>query len=139
MQTAGERATGDPMPKYASIFSCSSASWARMIKNLDDGIPAFRRMLESMGGSIESVYLMPLGITAGIVIVDTSDSVTAAAVSIAVTSTGAVQNLQTYELFTPGQISEMLLLAKDGVSFTGHPATNSRGSLQPRRYLTAAG
>jgi uncharacterized protein with GYD domain len=109
------------MPKYASIFSYSSGSWARMIKNLDDGIPAFRQVLESMGGSVESVYFMPLGITAGMVIVDTPDSVTAAAVSIAVTSTGAVQNLQTYELFTPEQTGEMLLLARDAVQLYRPP------------------
>lgn len=113
--------TGEPMPKYASIFSYSTGSWARMIKTGDDGVAAFRELLESVSGSLESVYFMPLGIPAGIVIVDTPDSVTAAAVSVAITSTGAVQNLQTYELFTQEQFSEMLLLARDGTQIYRPP------------------
>ncbi|HSZ99023.1 MAG TPA: GYD domain-containing protein [Streptosporangiaceae bacterium] len=102
------------MPKYACIFSYSTGSWARMLKTSDDGLSSFRRLLDSVGGSLETVYWMPLGIPSGMVIVDTPDSVTAAAVSVAVTSTGAVQNLQTYELFTQEQVGEMLLMARDG-------------------------
>jgi uncharacterized protein with GYD domain len=109
------------MPKYAAIFSYSTGSWARMIKTADDGVAAFRELLDSVSGSLESVYFMPLGIPAGIVIVDTPDSVTAAAVSVAITSTGAVQNLQTYELFTQEQFSEMLLLARDGTQIYRPP------------------
>jgi uncharacterized protein with GYD domain len=109
------------MPKYATIFSYSSGSWARMIQTSDDGIDALRQLLESQGASLESVYFMPLGLPAGIVIVDTPDSVTAAAVSVAITSTGAVQNLQTYELFTQEQVREMLFLAKDGLQIYRPP------------------
>ncbi len=111
------------MPKYVTIFSYSSGSWARMIKNSDDGIAALRQLLESQGASLESVYFMPLGAPDGIVIVDTPDSVTAAALSIAITSTGAVQNLQTYELFTREQVAEMLHLARDGTQVYRPPGS----------------
>ncbi len=99
-----------------------------MIQTSDDGIPALRRLLESQGASLESVYFMPLGIPAGIVIVETPDSVTAAALSVVITSTGAVQNLQTYELFTEEQVRQMLTLAVDGSHIYQPPGQGDLGS-----------
>jgi hypothetical protein len=44
-----------------------------MLKTSDDGLSSFRRLLDSVGGSLETVYWMPLGIPSGMVIVDTPD------------------------------------------------------------------
>jgi hypothetical protein len=54
-----------------------------------------------------------LGTHYGILIADVPDSVSAAALSIAVTSTGAFKNVQTHELLTQQQVSQTLQLAKD--------------------------
>ncbi len=74
---------------------------------------------------METIYFMPQGLPSGILIADVPDSVSAAAVSIAITSTGAVQNLQTYELFSREQMSEMLLLAKDVSAMYAPPGTDA--------------
>jgi uncharacterized protein with GYD domain len=54
-----------------------------------------------------------LGTHDGILIADVPDSVSAAALSIAVTSTGAFKNAQTHALLTQQQVSQTLQLAKD--------------------------
>ncbi len=100
------------MPKYAIFFSYTNDAWARMVNTPGDRTAAIRQLLDSLGGSLESVYWM-LGTHDGIVIADAPDSVSAAALSIAVTSTGAFKNVQTHELLTQEQLSRTLQLAKD--------------------------
>ena len=56
----------------------------------------------------------------GIVIADVPDSVSAA-LSIAVTSTGAFKNMQTHELLTQEQLSQTLQLAKHATQATRPP------------------
>ncbi len=54
-----------------------------------------------------------LGTHYGILIADVPHSVSAAALSIAVTSTGAFKTVQTHELLTRQQVSQTPQLAKD--------------------------
>jgi len=100
------------MPKYAIFFTYSSDTWARMIKNPGDRAAAVRQLADSVGGSIESLYWMS-GAHDGIVIANAPDSVSAAALSIAVGSTGAFKHIETHELFTQEQLNQTLLRAKD--------------------------
>src|SRR5215472_7654486 len=102
------------MAKYAIFFTYSSDAWARMIKNPGDRTAAVRRLLDSMGGSLESAYWM-FGGHDGMVVVDVPDSSRAAALSVAVGSTGSFKNLDTHELFTQDQLGEMLAHAKDAM------------------------
>jgi uncharacterized protein with GYD domain len=99
------------MPKYASFFSYTSESWARMISAPGDRTAALRQVLEPLGGSLEAVYWM-FGAYDGIVIFDVPDPVSAAAVSLAAGSSGAFKHLETHELFTQEQLSETLARAK---------------------------
>jgi uncharacterized protein with GYD domain len=101
-----------PLAKYAFFFSYTSDAWARMINSPGDRTAAVRQLADSAGGSAESAYRM-LGTHDGILIADVPDSVSAAALSIAVTSTGAFKNVQTHELLTQQQVSQTLQLAKD--------------------------
>jgi uncharacterized protein with GYD domain len=104
------------MQKFAIFFAYSSGSWARLIIRPDDRIASLRRLFESVGGTLESAYWMPLGTPHdGIIIADAPDTITAAALTVAVTSTGALHNVQTYELLTQEKLGEMLLLAKDAL------------------------
>ena len=100
------------MAKYAFFFSYTSDAWARMINSPGDRTAAVRQLADSVGGSVESVYWM-LGTHDGILIADVPNSVSAAALSIAVTSTGAFKNVQTHELLTQEQVSQTLQLARD--------------------------
>jgi uncharacterized protein with GYD domain len=100
------------MAKYAIFFSYSGATWGRMINSPGDRTAAVRRLADSVGGSIESVYWM-FGTHDGIVIADIPDSVSAAAVSVAVASTGAFAHVQTHELLTQEQLGQALQKAGD--------------------------
>jgi uncharacterized protein with GYD domain len=100
------------MAKYAVFFTYSSDAWARMIKNPGDRTAAVRQLADSVGGSLESAYWM-FGAHDGIVIVDVPDSVRAAAVSVAVGSTGSFKHLETHEVFTQDQLGQVLSHARN--------------------------
>jgi uncharacterized protein with GYD domain len=100
------------MATCASFFSYSSETWARMIKSPGDRTAALRQVLDSVGGSLESIHWM-FGPYDGIAILEVPDSISAAAVSIAVGSTGTFKHLETHELFSQEQLSETLARAKN--------------------------
>lgn len=100
------------MAKYAVFFTYSSDAWAWMINNPSDRTAAVRQLADSVGGSLESAYWM-FGAHDGIVIVDAPDSVRAAAVSVAVGSTGSFKHLETHELFTQDQLGQVLSHARN--------------------------
>jgi uncharacterized protein with GYD domain len=100
------------MAKYALYFTDTSETWARLLKTSSDRTAAVRQVVESLGGSLESMYWM-LGSHDGFVIVDVPDSIHAAALSVTVNATGAFKHLETHELFTPGQFDELLALSRE--------------------------
>jgi uncharacterized protein with GYD domain len=100
------------MAKYAIFFTYSSEAWARMINNPGDRTAAVRQLADSVGGSLESAYWM-FGTHDGIVIVDVPDSIRAAAVSVAVGSTGSFKHLETHELLTQDELGQVLSHARN--------------------------
>ena len=102
------------MAKYVTLFTYTSEAWARVIQNPGDRTATVRRLAESLGGSVECLYWM-LGGYDGLVILDLPDSISGAALSITVGSTGAFKNLQTHELLTQEQLGQALSLSKDAV------------------------
>ncbi len=100
------------MAKYAIFFTYSSDTWSRMVQNPGDRTAAVRQLAGAVGGSVESVHWM-FGAHDGFVIADVPDSVSAAALSVAVGSTGSFKHLETHELFNQDQLGQMLTRAKD--------------------------
>lgn len=100
------------MAKYALLFSYTSEAWARMVNRPGDRAAAARQVVEALGGTLECAYLM-LGAHDGIVIADLPDSVSVAAMSIAVTSAGTFRHVETHELFTQQQLGQALEKAKN--------------------------
>jgi uncharacterized protein with GYD domain len=100
------------MAKYAIFFTYSSDALARMINNPGDRTAAVRQLTDSVGGSLESAYWM-FGTHDGFVIVDVPDPVRAAAVSVAVGSTGSFKHLETHELLTQDQLGQVLSHARN--------------------------
>ena len=107
------------MAKYALFFSYTQEAWANMIKNPTDRSAAARDLAESLGGSLESFYWM-FGEHDGFAVVDMPDSVTAAAVSVAVASSGALETGETTVLFDHDDQQAMLEQAKTALS-SYHP------------------
>jgi uncharacterized protein with GYD domain len=101
------------MAKYAIFFTYTSDTWARMIKNPGDRTAAARQVADSVGGSLESGYWMFGAPHDGFAVFDVPDSVRAATLSVAAGSTGAFKHLETHELLTQDQLSQVLSHAED--------------------------
>jgi uncharacterized protein with GYD domain len=97
-----------PMAKYVVFFSYTSEAWARLIQSPSDRTAAVRQLASSVDGSM---YWMTGGHD-GFAIIDAPDSIGAAAVSVAVNSTGAFKHVETQELLTQEQLSQVLSRAK---------------------------
>lgn len=95
------------MAKFIVFFDYTEETWAKMIANPGDRLAAVRAAAQSIGGDIDTLYYM-FGEHDGFLIADVPDSTSAAAVSIAVSSTGAVRNLATHELIAPTEMPAVL-------------------------------
>ena len=95
------------MPKYAFFFSYTSESWARMISARGDRTAAVRQVLDSVGGSLESIYWMS-GSFDGLGIAELPDTASAAAVSIAVMSSGAFARNEMHEVIGQDELDRAL-------------------------------
>jgi uncharacterized protein with GYD domain len=94
------------MPKYAIFFSLTGETVSRFIEHPGDRTAAVKAMTDATGGSVESYYWM-FGKHDGMVIVDVPDSQTAAAISLAVSSSGAFRGMETHELFEGGDLAAL--------------------------------
>jgi uncharacterized protein with GYD domain len=88
-------------------------SWERLIKNPEfDRAAAMRQLADSMGGTLESIYWMS-GPYDGFDIIDVPDSVSAAALSVTLTSSGAFKHVETHELLSEQQMGQALEKGRD--------------------------
>jgi uncharacterized protein with GYD domain len=94
------------MSKYAVFFTLKGEAIARAMEQ-----PSDRVVIVSTGGKLEAYYLM-FGQYDGFVIVDLPDSRAAAATSLAVSSTGAFEHLETHELIEAEDLNPLLEQAK---------------------------
>lgn len=95
------------MAKFVIFFSYTPEAWANMIKNPGDRTAAARAVVESVGGTLESLHFM-FGDHDGMAIFDAPDAEAAAAGSIAIGSTGAFRSVETRELIEPERLAGVL-------------------------------
>jgi uncharacterized protein with GYD domain len=100
------------MPKYVLFFSYTSEAWDAMVENPRDRAAQARAVVEAANGTMEAVYWM-FGPHDGLCIFDTPNSVDAGAVSVAVGTTGSFKHLETHELLTQDQLTELLGAARE--------------------------
>ena len=112
------------MAKYVFFFTYTSEAWARMIQSPGDRSAVVRQLVDSLGGSHESIYWMT-GAHDGLLIADLPGSVDAAALSVTVGSTGAFKSLETHELFSQEQLGQVLSRAKDATHAYQPPGQQS--------------
>ncbi len=103
------------MPKYITHFSYSSAAVKAMIDHPSDRAAAATALVESLGGTVEAFYWMQ-GRHDGFVITELPDSVSGAALSASVGSTGALMNLETHEIFDHDQQAKIVESAKKALA-----------------------
>ena len=99
------------MSKYAVFFTLKGEAIARAMEQPSDRVTVVSKAVESAGGKLEAYYLM-FGQYDGFVIVDLPDSRAAAATSLAVSSTGAFEHLETHELIEAEDLNPILEQAK---------------------------
>jgi uncharacterized protein with GYD domain len=86
------------MPRYIAFFSYNAESAKAMIEKPSDRSAAARALIESLGGSMDVFYWMQ-GKHDGVFIATLPDGVAAAALAVAVGATGAVEGIETHQVF----------------------------------------
>ena len=99
------------MAKYVVLFSFTGETAKRFVAQPSDRAAAVRGLVESAGGSMESYYWM-FGQYDGLVIFELPDSKTAAALSLAVTGSGAFTTFETHELIEASDLAQIAERAK---------------------------
>jgi len=110
------------MAKYALMGGYSTETWAKFIQNPGDRQAPVRRAVEAAGGKLETLY-WSFGDDDYLVIMDCPDDVAAAAIAVAVGSTGALRNLRTIKLIEANQLQQVLQKAKAVVGAYVPPGT----------------
>jgi uncharacterized protein with GYD domain len=100
------------MPKYALFFTYTSEAWNAMVENPRDREAQARAVVEAADGTMEALHWM-FGPHDGICIFDAPNPIKAGAVSVAVGSTGSFNHLETHELLSQDQLTELLGAARE--------------------------
>jgi len=90
--------------KYMVLFNLTSEAIKGFVTKPSDRAAVVRQLAESLGGSLESYYWM-FGHYDGAAVVALPDSHTAAAVSLAATSSGAFTRFETHELIEASDLA----------------------------------
>jgi uncharacterized protein with GYD domain len=103
------------MSKYVIFFSYTPQAWANLIKTPSDRLAAIRAAAKPLGVTVDSLYFM-FGEWDGFLVADAPDPDTAAAIAVAVNSTGAFRAMQTHPLIEPEHLTEVLSRSSAGVA-----------------------
>lgn len=95
------------MPHYLVKASYSSETWAHMAQQPDDRETEVRALVDGLGGKLEAFYFA-FGEVDVYAIVEMPDNVTAGAMAIAASSTGALRAFSTTPLVTPAEAMEAM-------------------------------
>ena len=87
------------MPLYLTKFSYTPATWARLIGNPEDRRKAAQAYIESVGGKLHGFWYA-FGAHDGYALWEAPDSVSMAAVALAITAGGALSSFETTPLLT---------------------------------------
>jgi uncharacterized protein with GYD domain len=95
------------MALYMVRFGYTPETWAALIKSPENREEKVRRMLEDSGATLEHIWYA-FGEDDGFALISAPDNVTAAAISIAIASSGAFSSYKTSVLLTQEEAIEVL-------------------------------
>jgi uncharacterized protein with GYD domain len=95
------------MAKFVLFFSYTPEAWSKMIEKPGDRMAAARAAVEPAGGTLDAIWFM-FGEHDGMALFAAPDAEAAAAVSIAVGSTGAFRSPRTHQLVDPQRMPAVL-------------------------------
>ncbi len=103
------------MAKYMLVGGYTTESWKAMIENPTDRSAVARKIIEAVGGKLESFY-WSFGEDDFMAIFDAPDDLSAGAGAIVVGSSGALRNVRTVKLITADESRKLLEKAKTAVA-----------------------
>ena len=95
------------MALYMVRFGYTPETWAKLVKNPENREEKVRQMLEESGATLEHIWYA-FGEDDGFALISAPDNITAAAISLAITSTGAFASFKTSVLLTQEETIEAL-------------------------------
>ena len=95
------------MPLYLTKFSYTPETWARLIDNPEDRRDAAKEYIESVGGKLHGFWYA-FGEQDGYNLWEAPDNVSMAAVSMALSSGGAISSLETTVLLSVDETLDAL-------------------------------
>jgi uncharacterized protein with GYD domain len=95
------------MPFYLIQASYSAPAIGAMVKNPQDRAAAIRPMMEKMGGKLHGFWFT-FGEYDIVAIAETPDAVSAAAIAMAIGSTGAMSSYRSTPLLTTSEATEAM-------------------------------
>ena len=95
------------MAKFALFFSYKPETWNQLLMKPSDRKAVVRELASSVGASLETMYFM-FGDRDGFVVFDVPGPDAAAALAIAVNSSGAFSHFETRELIAPEDLPAVL-------------------------------
>ncbi|GLZ44318.1 GYD domain-containing protein [Actinomycetospora sp. NBRC 106375] len=98
------------MPQFALFFSYTPETWAALLTKPADRTAAVREAVEGVGGTLDALWYM-LGEDDGMVLFEVPDASAAAALSLAVTSSGSFSSVRTAQLIAAGDLPDVLTAA----------------------------
>lgn len=98
------------MAKFAVFFTFTGQTVKALMERPGDRAAVVSKLCEAAGGRMESYYLM-FGQWDGFVIAEAPDSSSAAAISLAVSSSGAFGRIETHELVEAADLPGILSTA----------------------------
>jgi uncharacterized protein with GYD domain len=111
------------MPLYMAKLSYSADAWASLVQNPENREEKVRAVLAESGVKLEHLWFT-FGEHDAFALIDAPDNVAAAAVSIAVTASGAFASFETSVLMTQEEMLEALEKAK-GIAYAAPGARES--------------
>lgn len=99
------------MPRYVSFYRYTGEAWGSMVERPGNRAAAARKLIESVGGTMETFYWM-LGDWDGLVIYEVPDAAAAAAFSARVAGSGMLDAVQTHQLVSMDEAKRALDTAR---------------------------
>jgi uncharacterized protein with GYD domain len=99
------------MPKYLCMGGYSPEAWALMVESPSDRAAAVRTVCEDAGGQLD-IFYSSFGPDDWVFVCDLADDVTAAAVSVAICTSGRLRNVRTQRLITAQEAQSLLATGK---------------------------
>lgn len=98
------------MPIYMSRFAYTPDTWARLVKSPENREEAVAAMLEQRGCKLHRLWYS-FGEEDGFALIEAPDNITAAAIAISITSSGAFTMFRTSVLMTQEEALDALTQA----------------------------